>query len=265
MKPVIYFAHGNGFPSLVYRKLLDHFKNNYDVFAIEKIGHDDDYPITDNWIYLVDELISDIERQTDKPVIAVGHSMGGVLCYMASVKRPDLFRGIIALDSFFVGKLKLKLLYWAKKIGWIEKLTPAGRTKNRRNYWKSKAEIKTYLQSKAFFKRFDPDCLNDYIKHGTKQDKEGYYLEFNREREYLIYCTLPDAFHLFEHKKNRLKIPTIMIYGEQSEMLSAMDIRAAQKLYHMQCYSTPGSHMFPLEYPIECAKKIHGIIKENFS
>lgn len=264
-RKVIHFAHGNGFPSPCYQKVLNYLKKDYDVFCIEKIGHNDDYPITDNWTYLVDELIASIEKQTDNPVIGVGHSMGGVLSFMASVKRPDLFQGIIALDSFLVGKIKLKMLQLAKKTGWIDRLTPAARTKNRRNHWESKEAVRKYLNTRSFFKYFDPDCLNDYIEYGTKKDQDGYYLAFDREREYQIYCTLPDCFSLFR-RTNKTRFyshpPSALIYGRQSEILKALDIRAAKKHYQMRCFDMNGSHMFPLEYPLECAGKIHQIIKE---
>lgn len=261
-KSVIYFSHGNGFPSLSYNKMLNHLSNQYqyDVYVMNKIGHDSHYPITDNWAELVNELIADIERQTDVPVIAVGHSMGGVLSYMASIKRPDLFRAVITLDSIFVRKLRLMMLRLAKWVGLIEWVTPAKRTKNRRNYWENRAAVEKYLHNNPFFKSLDPDCLNDYMVHGIKEDEDGFHLVFNREREYQIYCTIPHLFALFNQQKR--DIPSVLIYGQQTQVLKPSDIRAARKLYHMRCLPMPGTHMFPMQYPLETANKIHEVILE---
>lgn len=258
--PPIYFSHGNGFPSLSYTKMLDHLRKNHSIHMMPKIGHHAAYPITDNWSCLVDELIADIEKKVDVPVISVGHSLGGVLSYMASVRRPDLFCGQIALDSFFPTKIKLHMLYWAKRLGWIEKLTPAGKTKYRRTHWQDKATLEQYLASRAFFKDFDPDCLQDYIHYGFDQTPEkSYTLAFNREREYQIYCAIPDRLSLFQRQAT-IHIPSILIYGTHSHLLKSSDMPAIQKYYHLHCISTPGSHMFPLEHPITCAEKIQQII-----
>ena len=79
-RAIIHFAHGNGFPSLAYRKLMNQLEMyGYEVIYIGKIGHNNDYPITDNWPYLVDELLLSIEKQADAPVIAVGPSLGGMI------------------------------------------------------------------------------------------------------------------------------------------------------------------------------------------
>jgi pimeloyl-ACP methyl ester carboxylesterase len=261
-KKVIYFAHGNGFPSLSYQKMLNELRNEFNVFFMDKIAHDIKYPITQNWTFLVDELIADIEKKAFTPVVALGHSMGGALCLMASVKRPDLFEAVITLDSFVVSKIKLKAIRWAKHVGLIERLTPAKKTKHRCNYWKTKEDVKNYFRSKSFFKYFDNDCFNDYIEYGMQEDDAGFCLAFEREREYQIYCTLPHQFSLFFRENKAM--PWVLIYGENSCFMKKNNIRAARKQYHMQCVEMKGSHMFPLEYPIESATKIKEVIREIF-
>jgi pimeloyl-ACP methyl ester carboxylesterase len=261
-RPTIHFAHGNGFPSLAYQKLLNRLEmHNYEVTYIEKIGHSDDYPITENWPYLVDELLLSIEKQADAPVIAVGHSLGGLLSFMGAVKRPELFQAVIGLDALWASKMKLKMIYFAKRLGWIKRTIPAVQAKKRRDHWSSEAELKAYFDSRKFFKRFDPDCFNDYIQYGIKHDKEGYYLEFDKEKEYQIYCTLPHVFSLFKNYASKQKVPSALIYGKQSEWLKSMGLSAAEKQYKHQCFGMEGTHMFPLEHPIECADKIHEVIQ----
>lgn len=265
MSNIIHFAHANGIPSLAYRKMLTQLKQHqYKVCHIGKIGHNLDYPITENWPYLVDELLASIEKQADSPVIAVGHSLGGLLSFMAAVKRPELFHAVIGLDALWPSKMKLKMLFLAKKIGWIQRSNPAVQAKKRRDHWPSEVELKAYFDSKAFFKRFDSDCFNDYIKYGIKHDNAGYYLEFDKEREYQIYCTVPHLFSLFRDNEFGKNVPSALIYGKQSEWLKSMGLQAAKKQYHRLCFGLEGSHMFPLEHPIECADKIHKVIQECF-
>ncbi|NQT72889.1 MAG: alpha/beta hydrolase [Chloroflexi bacterium] len=87
-REVLHFAHANGFPSGTYGKLLRILENEYDVIAIEKFGHDPRYPVDENWSNLVKELINFIESNSSEPIIGVGHSMGGVLTFLAAYQRP---------------------------------------------------------------------------------------------------------------------------------------------------------------------------------
>ena len=53
-KPLIHFAHANGVPALVYSKLFDLLKEQYDVIYTPIIGSDHRYPITNGWTCLAD-------------------------------------------------------------------------------------------------------------------------------------------------------------------------------------------------------------------
>ena len=114
MKKQLHFAHGNGFPSPCYRQLLLHLEKQFDCCYIDRVGHSAKYPVTENWQHLVDEVIASIKIQTTPPVIAVGHSLGGVLSILAAMEQASLFRAVILLDSPLFGRLKssvvLKLL-----------------------------------------------------------------------------------------------------------------------------------------------------------
>ncbi|MFT5816136.1 MAG: pimeloyl-ACP methyl ester carboxylesterase, partial [Psychroserpens sp.] len=93
-KPVINFVHANGFPAGSYRTFLSLFSNDYSTIALEQYGHDDCYPIHNNWQFLVNELVNFIKKQ-DQKVICVGHSFGGVISFMAACQHPELFRGVV--------------------------------------------------------------------------------------------------------------------------------------------------------------------------
>ncbi|MFI8037293.1 alpha/beta fold hydrolase, partial [Acinetobacter baumannii] len=91
VKPVIHFAHANGVPSMVYQKLFDQLKDEYDVIYVPLIGPDKRYPITNHWPFLVDQVIDSIVRQAKgRKVIGLGHSLGSVLTLMSSFRRPEL-------------------------------------------------------------------------------------------------------------------------------------------------------------------------------
>ena len=98
MSQPIFFAHANGFPSGTYGKLFAALAPEYRVAHLEQHAHDPRFPADDNWYNLVDELIHHLQQQ-DQPVWGVGHSFGGVLHLHAALRCPELYRGVVMLDS----------------------------------------------------------------------------------------------------------------------------------------------------------------------
>ena len=97
--PALHFVHGNSFPTGTYREFLTLLRTNYDIRALEMHGHNPVFPVTDGWPELCQELILSIESAHTKPVILVGHSLGGMLSLMTAKMRPDLIRCVVMLDS----------------------------------------------------------------------------------------------------------------------------------------------------------------------
>jgi len=131
MSQTIFFAHANGFPSATYGKLFSALEPDYRVRHLEQHGHDPRFPVDDNWNNLVDELILHVE-QGSEPVWGVGHSLGGVLHYHAALRRPELYRGVVMLDSPLLTGVDRLVIRAAKRFGFIDRITPAGRTVGRR-------------------------------------------------------------------------------------------------------------------------------------
>ncbi len=121
--PILHFAHANGFPAGCYNKLFGLLRGDYTVIAIEQMGHNSHYPVDDNWENLTRELIDYIERNAGgSAIIGIGHSMGGILTFLASYKRPELFKGIIMLDPPLAYGPLAFFLYLGKKLGLRERL-----------------------------------------------------------------------------------------------------------------------------------------------
>lgn len=259
MRDAIHFVHGNGFPSSCYRQLLEPLQAQFDCYSLERVGHTDVFPVTDNWHHLVQEVIFSIEQQTTQPVIALGHSLGGVLSLLASMERPELFKAVVMLDSPLLGWLKSMTLKAFKYFGMVDKVTPAHRTRGRRKHWKSKEQVWSYLKNRPLFASFTDACLQDYIDFGLEQDNTGYTLRFDRHIEYQIYRTIPHILPRYEQKETR---PVALIYGNKSRVVSAHDLRYLKKKHSVVCYPITGGHMFPFEHPQVTAARIIDVIHE---
>lgn len=258
MREEIYFAHANGFPAGVYQKLFDVLAEHHNVGALDMVGHDERYPVTDCWPHLVTQTIDYIARQYSRPVVGVGHSLGGVLMLNAAVLRPDLFKSIILLDSPVVCGWRGMMVWFAKRLGWIDRITPAGRTKNRRSRWASAQKVREHFANRAPYSYFDQECLRDYAERGTVvvagQERQ---LKFSPAVEYQIFCTLP---HNLSALKGRLKVPATYIAALDAPVISPSELLYLHKRLGMQVEHHSGSHLFPLERPVETANHIMRLI-----
>ncbi len=90
-KEIIHFAHANGFPALTYNKLFSNLKENFEVNYLTRHAHNPIFPVTDGWHRLADELREEIIRRYDKPIIGIGHSLGGILHFLVAVEHPELY------------------------------------------------------------------------------------------------------------------------------------------------------------------------------
>jgi pimeloyl-ACP methyl ester carboxylesterase len=257
MPQTLFFAHANGFPSATYGKLFEALAPALHIAHLGVHGHDARYPVNDNWSNLVDELIVTLEAGT-QPVWGVGHSLGGVLHLHAALRAPHLYRGVILLDSPLLTAHEQWLLRVAKRLGLIDRLTPAGRTLGRREVFSDRASAQAYFASKSLFRQFDAACLHAYLEHGLTTDGGELRLSFDPATEISIYRTFP---HSRPAPLRRLQVPLALIGGAQSSVVLARHARLARRLARAEFHETPGSHMFPLEHPLETAALIGTIIE----
>jgi len=261
-KLIIHFSHANGFPAPTYRKFLRYLEPNFDIGYVDQLAHNPKYPVTDNWHELVEELIAEIKQRYDKPIIGVGHSLGGALSYMAALKSPELFKAVVLLDTPMLGPVRSKLVALAKYLGLINYFTPAARTKNRRVTMPDAQTAYDYFKSKPLFQHFDPDCLRDYVDQGMEKTPEGLKLKFSPQIEYQIFRTLP---HHFPADGRVLQIPGALIYGENSDVMLKSELSFVRRRYHMFTQATKGSHLFPFEYPELSAIVLTNVIQRLLS
>ncbi|OGV44689.1 MAG: hydrolase [Legionellales bacterium RIFCSPHIGHO2_12_FULL_42_9] len=255
---MLHFAHGNGFPALCYSQLLKALQTRYQCTYIDRIGHNPEFPVTENWHCLVNELIHTIQqqnflRESTAPIIAVGHSLGGVLTFLAAHEKPELFKVVVMIDAPILNQLKSRVVRLAKSLGVIDNITPARAARRRRQYWQSQETLYQYLKEKPLFRTFTEACLQDFMRFGVEQTKEGYQLRFDPQIEYLIFRTLP---HHLPYYIKQLSVPVILMYGDQSTVVSRLDVQYMQQRYNIHCIKMKGTHMLPMESPELLAKMI---------
>jgi pimeloyl-ACP methyl ester carboxylesterase len=230
----------------------------YRVGWIEAIGTDARYPVTEGWPQLVEQLIDELERaHHGAPVFAVGHSLGGYLTLLAAHRRPELFRAIVLLDAPVIGPLRGRMLGATKRLGVVDRVTPAGAVRDRRSRWTSRTEAKQHFRTRRLFRHFTERCLDDYVRYGLV-DREGELrLLIDPAVEYSIYRTIP---HNMSRGLRTLKVPAGFVGGEHSDVVRRAGLGATRRLCTLR--EVPGGHLFPFEHPREAAATVHELLSK---
>jgi pimeloyl-ACP methyl ester carboxylesterase len=232
-------------------------ERDFEIGRIDRIGHDPRYPVSEGWPHLVAELIDRVAASYRRPVIAAGHSLGGFLTLRAAVRRPELFRAVIVMDSPIPKRWSGTALQMVKRFGLVDRVTPAGATRGRRSHWASVDEAIEHFRGKRNFRHFDPDCLRDYVTLGMERHGRGVRLAFDPEIEYRIYRTIP---HDLVRDLPALAVPAGFVFGEESSEMrrpGLVDVRR-----HFRVARVPGGHLFPFERPVEAAGAIRALARE---
>jgi pimeloyl-ACP methyl ester carboxylesterase len=231
--------------------MLAPLARHFTVSWMEAIGTDPRFPVTEGWPHLVDQLIESIRE----PVYGVGHSLGGYLNYLAAVRRPELFRAIVLLDAPIIGAFRGGMLGATKRLGIVDRVTPAGATRDRRSTWASRAEAKAHFRSRALFRHFAEECLDDYVTHGLIEN-HGFHLRIDPGVEYQIYRTIP---HDMMKHLPKLRVPAPFIGGAESDVVKRVRLAGMKPKFQMR--KVPGGHLFPFERPREAATSIAQVLE----
>ena len=71
--PLIIFSHANSFPASTYRVMFKSLRaRGFTVKAIDKLGHDPAYPVTNNWPHLAKQVADFAAAECIEPARGVG-------------------------------------------------------------------------------------------------------------------------------------------------------------------------------------------------
>lgn len=261
----IVFSHGNSFPASTYRVVLDSLRaRGYAVSAVEKYGHDPDYPVTDNWPHLVRQLadFAAARRQADgQAPWLVGHSLGGILSLMCAARHPELARGVLMLDSPVLGGWRANAFGVAKRTPLMKRLSPSQVSRRRRNEWDDREAVFQHFRTKKAFAAWDPQVLHDYVDHGTFDADGSWRLAFDREVESAIYDTLPHNIDRLL-RAHPLKCPVAFVGGLQSaEIRQLGGLAATTRFAKGRVTMIDGTHLFPMEKPLATAAAVEAALR----
>ncbi|RUP26855.1 MAG: alpha/beta hydrolase [Curvibacter sp.] len=269
---LIIFSHANSFPAGTYQVLFKQLRQRgFKVKALEQFGHDERYPVTSNWPHLVQQLADFAEREIVKagePAFLVGHSLGGFLSVMAAARHPKLgghgVKGVVLIDSPLLGGWRANALGVIKQTQLVGSVSPGKISRRRRNAWANADEALAHFQHKKAFARWDPQVLQDYISHGTR-DEDGpqgprRVLCFDRDVETAIYNTLPHNLDSLL-ARHPLRCPAAFIGGLASQEMQQVGMAMTEKVVKGRIMMLDGSHLFPMEKPLATAAALEASLR----
>jgi pimeloyl-ACP methyl ester carboxylesterase len=261
---LIVFSHANSFPAATYSVLFKQLRSRgFTVKAVDKFGHSPDYPVTDNWYHLVQQLHDFAARETERHGEAahfVGHSLGGFLSVMCAARHPELARGVLLVDSPLLGGWKARAFGAIKSTPLVGSISPGRVSRRRKNRWPSRDAAFEHFRHKRAFAQWDEQVLRDYVTHGMNDEDGEVVLTFDRDVETAIYNSLPDNMDRLL-RRHPLKCPAAYLGGLQSEEMKQVGMAMTQQVTGGRIMMLDGSHLFPMEKPLATAAAIEAALR----
>jgi pimeloyl-ACP methyl ester carboxylesterase len=163
----------------------------------------------------------------------------------------------VLLDAPIIGAFRGTMLGATKRLGIVDRVTPAGATRDRRSSWESREDAKAHFRTRRLFHNFAEHCLDDYVKHGLVEKDGKLRLKIDPLIEYQIYRTIP---HDMMRALPELSVPAMFIGGAQSNVVRQLRLAGMKPKFRMR--KVPGGHLFPFEEPQAAARSIVQALEE---
>ncbi len=252
----LHIAHGNSYHPGVYAGMAERLAAHYKVTAILQRPYwagslPADAP---NMLPLAQDLLIFFGQQGLRNVIGVGHSLGGVVTFLAALKRPDLFRALVFIDPVFLAPDVVAAVSQNPDLMKDTRLYK-GALKRRQN-WGSKEAAFAHYRGKSFFAPWSDEMLRQYVETGLRLTENGdFTLAYPAAWEAHIYASVAtDVWSMLP----QLKLPTLAIRAEHSDALLMPAWELWQQLQPAASFVEIAEveHMVPVTHPDLMAERI---------
>ncbi len=259
--PILHLAPANGFPPLSYLPMLRRLNAFRCRCLPPRALWGDHRPPADyrDWRADADDLLAGLAAYDLQDVLAVGHSLGGVVSMLALLKAPARFKALIMLDPPILPPAMLAEVSRAWDTGIIDRMPLVQSARRRRRTFASREDAFERFRQKPLFADWSADSLWHYVEHGLRERADGAGVELvwsaDWEAHYFstIYLKIWEAL-----PKLRESPPALILRGGESDTLTADVFARVQALAPaLDSIELAGQgHLFPLAAPDETARVI---------
>lgn len=259
----VHFYHANGFPLGAYTPLLSHLSRTYDVSALKMRptwSNRGAIPKKRDWRIYADDLIAFIDRESQAPVIGIGHSMGAVCTLYAAEKRPDLFKALVLIEPAMLTRFQARMIQFLPK-SITNRHEPAKSTLAKKDTWKTREEFTKHCRDFNGYRRFGDNEMAAMVEHAVRETDDGTFrLAFPKEWEAHNYSQPPNIMN----ELKRVKVPCVGIRGKPSlffleSMWAEWNQTCPDTVFHEDLDQ---GHLFPLENASRCFELIQNGLNE---
>jgi pimeloyl-ACP methyl ester carboxylesterase len=261
-RPLLHFLHGNGFCGRVYEPLLLALARDFDLWLCDAPGHGDSdaTPRFAGWNRCAEAALDAFQAGRaaygDVPLMAVGHSFGGVQTALLLGATGQPFSRAVLLDPVLFPPPMLLAAQMMGRAG-TGLVNPLARaTKRRRREWPSRAHARESLRGRGTYRGWDEAALDAFVTHALRDSPDGTVrLKCAPELESTIFSTMPDQLW---SRLRRITAPTLLLHGDSTmPFVRAGCARAhAHNAPHVHVQVTTGGHCFMQEHPADTAARV---------
>ncbi len=178
-RPLLHFAHANGFNAETYRALLSPLAARFHVVAGDARGHGfSTLPATigmqAGWRIFRDDLLALLETLDAGPAILAGHSMGATASLMAAALRPERVRALVLVEPVLYPRLAPLMMRVARLLGRTSDMPDlvAMAEKRRAVFPSFEMALKAYT-GRGAFKTWPGEMVRDYLTGGLVPTGNG--------------------------------------------------------------------------------------------
>jgi len=250
-KPVLHFLHGNSFCGRVYEPMLAHLAVDFDLWLSDVQGHGD----SDlggrfkGWNVSAELAVKAFQAHRNKlfgqaPVMAVGHSFGGVLSCLAMAEHPKLFARAVVLDPVIFSAAIVLGMTVAELAGMAAHTPLARAARKRRSQWPDRHTAIESLRGRGTYKGWAEEALQAFGEHALRpaDDGDGVVLKCPPSREAEIFSSAPVGLW---SALRRVQTPTTLIHADKTFpfiLPSAQQWAASNR--HVTVREVQGGHCF---------------------
>ncbi len=261
-KPLLHFIHGNSFCGRVYEPMLAALNTDFDLWLSDVQGHGDS-DAGDRfvgWNRSADLAIAAVKAHLplfgDVPLMAAGHSFGGVLTCLALSSHRELFQRAVVLDPVLFPAAMAWSLTMAETMGLAAQTPLARSARRRRAHWPDRHTAIESLRGRGTYKGWREDALQAFGEHALRpaDDGDGVVLKCAPSREAEVFGSGPvglwSALRL-------VRTPVCVIHAGHTFPFvapSALQWRGMNR--HVSVEQVPGGHCFMQEDPEDAAERV---------
>lgn len=251
--PLIHLAHANGYPPECYRALAAQLTPLGPVCAYLSRPLQPDQPPHHlrDWGELADDMATALlPLAAQRPLIGIGHSLGGMMTLIAAARHPTLFHALVVIDPVLFPPWLSIANSIVKSLGLTDRLTPLiPATLRRRRQFASREAMFANYRPKPVFARLSDSALWDYVDSMALPQADGTVtLRYPPEWEAQVYRTMP---HDGWRYPRRIRQPLLILRGEHTDTFFHPAAARLQRQVPGAVYHTvPNTgHLLPLESP----------------